>query len=182
MANDTDRLEPGEGVEYAVGSSAAQLFLAAVEQAFTDADDRRAESIRALRDDPEALGVARELYEAGDDDPMFRWGAIYVASEVAAVGTVEWLKDVAISPLRKLSTEERQLCETDRDSEVLVRVMAVEGLRQIVDSAGREAVYEALTEVIVAQGDPAIRSAAGRTRASRPVGPFADPRDVAQRA
>jgi hypothetical protein len=117
--------------------------------------------------------VAPQLYEAGRDGPMFRSGAVYVASAVGAAGTVDWLKDIATRPLRQLSADERQLCETDRDSEVLVRVMAVEGLGQIVDSAGREAVYDALTEVIAAQDDPRDQDCGGgRTRSSRPRRPL----------
>jgi hypothetical protein len=46
MANDTDRLEPQDNDEYAVISGAAQLFLTAVEQVFSDIDDtRQAESV-----------------------------------------------------------------------------------------------------------------------------------------
>lgn len=80
-----------------------------------------------------------------------------MASKVGSPGTAAWLTRIALEKLP--DTGHGDGCESPRDGEVLVRVMAVEGLGQLVDSEGAKVVKEALTKIVAGQPDPAIQSA-----------------------
>ncbi|MEK0155156.1 hypothetical protein [Arthrobacter oryzae] len=135
-------------------------FLRAIGWAFTgDQDASLAESIKALRNDPGVLASAISLYESHTEDSTFRWSVLYVLALAGPEDAASWFERVA---LRSLPSPEEKSgpCETARDGEVLVGVMAVEGLGMLAESARGKAAIESLRNVVSQPTDPAIHSAA----------------------
>ena len=158
--NTTDSVTPtNPPARIAKLEASAELFLAGIKQAFSDPDEERlTATVRQLRKVPGVLKSAAELFESRPDDSNFRWGIAYLACKVGAPGTVNWLTRIALEKLPDSGFGDG--CEGPRDGEVLVRVMAVEGLSLLVDSEGGRVVNQALTAIIRGQRDPAVQSAA----------------------
>ena len=161
MARATDRLKSKKPPAIATkAEAAAELFLAGIEQAFNDPNEKRlVATVRRLGEAPRSLESAIDLYESRPDDSGFRWGVVYLASKIGSPGTAEWLTRVALEELPDPKHSEHG-CEGPRDGEVLVRIMAAEGIGLLADSEGSEVISDALTTIITGQADPAVRSAA----------------------
>jgi hypothetical protein len=160
MAESSDRAEPRDPASMRSSYESSAAYLAGLDRVLNSSSDEIEAIAKELRDAPQVLETAIDLYDAAPDDVMFRWGVVYLASQIAAPGTTEWLTRLASRPLPKPTGEDSEGCEGPRDNEVLVSVMAVEGLAHLVQSDGREAVRDALDTIITAQSDPAVQSAA----------------------
>jgi len=160
--NQTDSVEGVTNKLGKPGGAAEELLLKGIAQAFTDSDEVGLDAtVRELRLDEQALESAIRLYEASHEDRMLRWAIVYLAAKIGAAGTAQWFRRVVDDELPALPPGAAQGCQSPRDEEVLVRVMAVEGLaRRDASKATTEEGLEALAAIAGAHDDAAVRSAA----------------------
>ncbi len=127
VATDTLNVESG-GRPFDL-SATAWLVGQAVTQLNTEGkngEHQYAQTTRLLRDCKDAKDTIISLVSQtkGADHPM-RWSLLYVLGDVADLSAADFLVDLAVS---KLPENQTQCCEGPRDSELLIRTMAVEAL------------------------------------------------------
>jgi len=88
-----------------------------------------AHTTKLLRDCADAQEtLVTLLSQTPQDDVPLRWSLLYVLGDVADASAADFLVDLAAS---KLPENRSSCCEGPRDSELLVRTMAVEALTKI---------------------------------------------------
>ena len=118
-----------------------------------------AHAIDLLREDVEAaIESAREILESAETDPLLAWAVINNVAALQHEECVELLHERATADFGERNPK---ACEEQRDSEVLVGIMAAEGLGSLANTDDAKAV-EALMDVVMTQREQSIREAAGR--------------------
>lgn len=118
-----------------------------------------AHAISLLREDVDAaLQAAAAIFEQAREDPLLRWS---VANTVAAIKDPACIGFLYQQASVDFGERNPKVCGEPRDSEVLVGIMAAEGLGYL-DSADDARVIQALTGIVRDQKEPAVREAAGQ--------------------
>ena len=124
-------------------------------------------AVSVLSDDPSgALAAAERALEHAETDPMLRWSVVNVIGGMRSDDTVSFLHRQSVRDLGEFQPEGG--CEQPVDVEILVAVMAVEGLQGLAENGNKDAI-DALVDVITRQPERAVRDAAVRAAiAARP--------------
>ena len=106
-------------------------------------------SLDLMRADmPATLRAITDALDANAHDPMMRWSVVWATGAINHPDTIETLAAAAVAPVVPYDREGG--CEQPRDADVLIGVMAVEGLASLADQGSRDAT-EALQRVLATQ-------------------------------
>ena len=104
--------------------------------------------------------IRKRLSTTHPDDIGTRWTLLYVANMLRDPSGVPWFTAVAATPLPP-DPDAETACESRTSSEVLVRVMATEGLVNLL-AVDKDAAANGLLSVIERQSNVSVRAAAGQ--------------------
>lgn len=134
------------------------LSVSALHSTDVDAEKVREHTLDLLRETPElSLGAAETIAKQAANDPLLRWSIVNTVAAIGHEGGVRFLQAIAAADYGELNPES---CGEGRDTELLVAIMAAEGLSDMALHSSLAA--EALVEVLSRQKEAAIREAAGR--------------------
>lgn len=118
-----------------------------------------AHAVGLLSEDVDScLEAAGAILEQSDVDPLLRWSVVNTVGATQHEACVQFLYEQASADFGERNPE---ACGEVRDSEVLVGVMAAEGLASLA-SLGSDTAVEALIDVVRNQREISIREAAGQ--------------------
>jgi hypothetical protein len=120
-------------------------------------DLERAESLLG-RDVGSAVRAARRILDWAESDPLLRWSVVRVIASLGHDDTVDLLHEQAVRRIDM--TADGAGCGRPEDAELLVAVMAVEGLGEQA-SRGSKPAIDALIDVMDRQSAISVRRAAG---------------------
>jgi len=140
----------------------ADLIRQGIEQATRgDSEETLAETCQTLSENPEStLEAAGEWWSWAAANPDLRWAVIYVLSLQPPRSSIQFFLRKALDPIPERDREVANVCETTRDGEVLVRIMATEALARCVGVEDTAEVVEALLQVVQGQAEPAVQAEA----------------------
>jgi hypothetical protein len=119
--------------------------------------------IELLRSRADLVDEARQMYDRLGKDSMFRWSLLYAFSDIVDESAAEFLTAIALSPLPE---QDPKHCQSVRDTETLVRTMAIEALRRLATRV--PGVGKSLLHIVSAQ--PARPLLAEAVKACRSLG------------
>ncbi len=134
------------------------LSISALHSSDEDAGTVRYHTLDLLREDVDAsLAAAEALTKQAEHDPLLRWSIVNTVAAIGDDAGVDFLHAIATSDYGELNAE---ACGEHRDTELLVAVMATEGLGEMARHS--EAASRALADIFTRQREVAIREVAGR--------------------
>lgn len=143
-----------------LGSRTEWLYYLAISAGHSTAPEAgatRRHAIELLREDTRsALDTARRLVGDAALDPLLRWSLVSTVTALEQEACVEFLRDQALTDFGERNPES---CGEARDSEILVAIMAAEGIVSLAESGSAKA-YDALIDIIRHQREPGVRESA----------------------
>ena len=174
-----DSLAVGDPPVFDLGDRSVWLHrvaISAIHSVDSNSEAAHEHAITLLREDiGSAMEAAGRILDQAEDDPLLKWSIINNLATLGDEACIDILHGHAAADYGERNPE---ACGEARDSEVLVGIMAAEGLAQLADT-GSGAALEALIDVIRIQREPAIREAAGQPLvASRAGKEYTIPGDI----
>lgn len=106
----------------------------------------------------ESLDVAAKILDQAKSDPLLRWSVVNTVAAMEHKACVKFLHEQATVDFGE---RDPKACEETRDSEIIVGIMAAEGLADLARS-GDEGAVEAMIDIVRNQREVSVREAAGQ--------------------
>jgi hypothetical protein len=146
-----DSLRPGPGPSTVQLSPAGQIlmnYLAAIDAAGDDADERYKIALSAIREKAHdvIIEIARQENHCRAKDYATRWGLIYAASELGHPAALPFFRSVVLTPISPEESPEPHSFSTVAE-ETILRTTAVDGVARLAADGSKEAI-EALFDFL----------------------------------